>query len=294
MSFILPIFLFSNLFSQDVQEIEWIPPEPVEGEDVTVAIHGITRNSSWRIQDVQADIEGNQLTLSFAAISQGIGAMVVMPFTLRHNWGVLGAGEYNLFVTQRIAILNEDGFLEFQDWAFYNSRVVVAEGDPIEFTVDLEENWNMISSPVEPDDNDIRTIFSELVEQEELTMVKDGQGRFYFPDQNFNNIPEWVAHQGYLVKVNENTELTLTGELLPEDDQIQLAEGWNMIAYLPEGEFSAPEVFENIEDELILAKDGDGRFYSPEHNFSNMDELHRGRGYLVKVREAVELIWNQP
>ena len=30
----------------------------------------------------------------------------------------------------------------------------------------------------------------------------------------------------------------------------------------------------------------------PEFNFNNMTELRQGRGYLVKVREEVELVWN--
>ncbi len=292
--FFLTLFVFSSLFSQEVEEIEWIPAEPVEGDDVIVALHGIFRDGSFRNQDIQGRIEDNNLILTFTSLSEGIGNMALTPFTLRHNWGELEAGEYVLFVNQFVGFVNENGDIEFENGGFYMSRIVVAEGDPDEFIINLEEGWDMISCPVAPVDNDIRIVFAEITEQGSLEMVKDGRGRFYYPEQDFNNIPVWVANQGYLVKVNENTDLTISGELLPEDDRIQLVESWNMVAYLPEASISAPEAFENIEDELILAKDGDGRFYSPEHNFSNMAELQRGRGYLVKVREAVELIWNQP
>jgi len=292
-SFLLTVFLFSSLFSQDVQEIEWIPPDPVVGDDVTVAIHGITRNSSWRNQDLQGQIDGNNLLFTFTSLSEGIGGMVVMPFTLRHNWGELEEGEYNLFVTQSIGYVNENGDIDWVNNGFYQSRITVSEAELTEFIIALEEGWNMSSSPIAPEDDDIRAIFSEMVDRGSLILAKNGNGRFYAPEADFNNIPGWDPHQGYLIKVTEGEELLITGEILPEDDNLELTAGWSMIAYLPEAAISAPVAFENIADNLILAKDGDGRFYSPEHNFSNMGELLRGNGYLVKVEEAGGLIWNQ-
>ncbi|MFH0764850.1 MAG: hypothetical protein V2A61_00360, partial [Calditrichota bacterium] len=73
---------------------------------------------------------------------------------------------------------------------------------------------------------------------------------------------------------------------------IQLIRGWSMIAYFLEEQTDEETAFINIEQSLIIAKDEFGNFYRPEFNFCNMEELRRGRGYQVKVREAVGFIWN--
>jgi len=292
--FILALFSYTNLFSQNVDEINWIPPEPVEGDEVTVVLSGWFPRANWRNQDIQVQGNGNNLILTFTSLEEGMGADVMTPFTIRVNLGELEAGEYNLRVEQAIAIVNEDGMLEIRDVVVYFSEIIVEGEEPDQFVVVLTEGWNMSSSPVDPEDNDIRAVFSELVERGSLLLAKDGSGRFYYPVQNFLNIPRWDVHQGYLIKVNEEEELLVSGELVSEDDQIELNAGWSMVAYLPEAAIPAPEAFENIEGNLLLAKDGYGRFYSPEHNFSNMGELQQGKGYLVKLEDPDNLIWNQP
>jgi len=40
-----------------------------------------------------------------------------------------------------------------------------------------------------------------------------------------------------------------------------------------------------------MAKDGQGRFYNPQFNFSNMGEMIPGQGYLLKMDEAAELVY---
>ena len=84
------------------------------------------------------------------------------------------------------------------------------------------------------------------------------------------------------------------GDEVAFDTPIPLRQNWNTIAYFPEDEIEAPEAFENIEEILILAKDGRGRFYYPEIGFNNMRPLRRGQGYKVKVEQDGELIWNVP
>ncbi|MFH0764897.1 MAG: hypothetical protein V2A61_00605, partial [Calditrichota bacterium] len=70
--------------------------------------------------------------------------------------------------------------------------------------------------------------------------------------------------------------------------------GWNMSAYFPETEVEAPVAFSNIEEVLLMAKDGSGNFYIPERDFNNMPPLSRGQGYQVKVSADVDLIWFVP
>lgn len=46
-----------------------------------------------------------------------------------------------------------------------------------------------------------------------------------------------------------------------------------------------------ILDVLLLAKDGQERFCNPEFNFCNMADFEEGQGYLMKMDEAIDLVW---
>ena len=165
-------------------------------------------------------------------------------------------------------------------------------GDNADFQISMHEGWNLVSSPFVPEDRDIEALFSRLTVRQNLIMVKDQNGRFYLPAHDFNNIPFWDVNYGYQVKLNADDNLWITGEEVEADRPIPLQQGWSLAAYFPEQAIETRTAFANIADQLLMAKDGDGQFYTPEHNFNNIPPLHRGAGYQVKVSEEVELIWN--
>ncbi len=165
-------------------------------------------------------------------------------------------------------------------------------GQDADFTIGLNEGWNLVSSPFNPEDNDIELMFERQIGRNNLTLVKDYNGRFYLPAHDFNNIPFWDVNQGYQIKMTENDRLWIYGEEVEVNRPILLPEGWSMVSYFPEQEIQVPLGFANVADQLLFAKDGDGHFYSPEFNFNNIPPLHRGAGYQVKVSEEVELVWN--
>ncbi|MFH0765876.1 MAG: hypothetical protein V2A61_05590 [Calditrichota bacterium] len=161
------------------------------------------------------------------------------------------------------------------------------------FEVSLAAGWNLISAPIEPLNQDIRVVFSILREPDALQAVKGAFGRFYLPAFNFNNIDSWDFRYGYLVKVSRETILPFNGGPAPADTPIPLYRGWNIVSYLPETERDQFEAFFNITRELIIVKDGQGRFYWPEQDFNNMPLMNQGTGYQVKVSRGVVLVWNE-
>jgi len=75
----------------------------------------------------------------------------------------------------------------------------------------LEMGWNMVSVYLQPDEDDVVVLTRDLVEQDLLLMMKDGDGHFYSPAFGFNNIPGWDVAQGYLMKMAQAGELSLEG-----------------------------------------------------------------------------------
>jgi len=168
----------------------------------------------------------------------------------------------------------------------------VVEG-PVEAerTIQLDIGWNMVSVNLQPDPDDIRVLMRELVEADLLLLMKDGQGRFYSPEFDFCNIPGWNVADGYQMKMDDAGEVTLAGITVMGDDAIPLVDGWNLISYYPRTPVDAIVAFSGIVDQLLMAKDGWGRFYNPEWGFSNMGDLQELRGYQVKVTEDMELVY---
>ena len=163
-----------------------------------------------------------------------------------------------------------------------------------EIFYDLPIGWSMISTNLELDVHNVVTLFADFAEQDILGLVKDGSGRFYSPADNFNNIPEWIEAEGYLVKLNRSSVFRLTGVSIDREDPIQLDQGWNMISYFPRASMDPRAAFEPLGENLVLAKDGYGHFYLPDWNFSNMGELSATNGYLVKVNEDAEFHYPVP
>lgn len=170
-----------------------------------------------------------------------------------------------------------------------------------DLVVGLNRGWDLISINVEPGEEfyaegedrgpDVELLMAELTDQGVLEILKNGDGQFFFPEHNFNNIPYWDFAGGFQIKTNADVEFTISGLPIFSDTEMQLSEGWNMIAYFPDYDLSceAPDfyAFSPILHHVSIAKDGDGNFALPGFNYSNMPPWQEARGYQVKVNADV-------
>jgi hypothetical protein len=153
-------------------------------------------------------------------------------------------------------------------------------------TLALRQGWNMISlnlDPVEfyPNDQapgpDHQAMFAQLVDEEGnliLDLLKDGLGRFWSPEWDFNSIPYWNPLEGYQIKVSRSCEAVFEGiHQIPPGADIPVHPRWNLIPYFPDYELGrficrarllcAITIIESV----LIAKDGDGLFLWPEWGF---------------------------
>ncbi len=158
-------------------------------------------------------------------------------------------------------------------------------------TIQLDMGWDLISVNLQPEPDDIIELMVDLVEAELLLMLKDGNGRFYSPAFGFCNIPGWNVAEGYQIKMEDAGELTLEGITVMSDDPIPLGEGWNMSSYFPRQPVDAIIALSGIVEQLLIAKDGSGNFYSTQWGFSNLGDMRELMGYQIKVSEDVELVY---
>ena len=164
------------------------------------------------------------------------------------------------------------------------------EPEPVQI-LNFTAGWNMVSTRIIPENPAVEVVTAPLVEAGLLLLMKDEEGRFYYPDEDFNSIGDWRVTEGYQVNVTQACELEITGEGVAPDSPIPLRQNWNIAAYYPD-EILEPVVgFESIAGNLIIAKNAAGQFYVPEFNFDGIRTLVPGQGYYLKVTEECELTY---
>ena len=200
-----------------------------------------------------------------------------------------------------LAVLDQYAFVADQtNFAIYDCSEALQV--PIrDIDVAFREGWNMISINVVPQlgiNGNVIEMMQQLRVDENnhhVILMKDGHGSFYAPVWNFNSIRHWNLAEGYKVKVDEAVEANWEGIGIPPQTQIQVNEGWNLVAYYPTYELSAVAddyyALSSIIDDVILARDENGRFLVPAEGFSNMPAWRPSRGYQIWMSNDADLVY---
>ena len=150
--------------------------------------------------------------------------------------------------------------------------------------INLPASWSLFSTYMLADDMDIASVLNNL--DTEIILVKDYEGMAFLPSWNFNGIGEMLVGQGYQIKIQGATNLTVVGDyMFPEENPIYLTEGWNLVAYLRLESALVDAVFESVNSNgnLIVVKDDQGLAYLPDWNFNGIGNLSPGKAYQVKT-----------
>lgn len=161
-------------------------------------------------------------------------------------------------------------------WDFTTNRLL---------TIPLVPGWNMTSFNIHPLDSSVEGIFGSPAG---FLFVKDVQGDAYIPEFGIDNLNTLHTGIGYQVYTQGYDTITIIGA--PVDvgtTAIQLQEGWNIIAYLPQTAMDAAVAFAGIADALVIAKDNGGAAYLPELEINDIGALQVGQGYMVYASQPI-------
>ncbi|MDO8784614.1 MAG: lamin tail domain-containing protein [Syntrophales bacterium] len=166
------------------------------------------------------------------------------------------------------------------------------ERELLEQTIVLSAGWNIVSSYIIPEDNNIDSVLASLIEANVLESVKDQQGRFNVPGR-IHQIQNWNSDEAYQVRVSRPISLIISGyeRISP---QIELSAGWNLVAYPFSRQYEVRSLTNQClsAGELGIVKNNYGQFYVPAFNFSNILGFLPGQGYFMKVTQDAVLDWS--
>ncbi len=157
-------------------------------------------------------------------------------------------------------------------------------------TITLSSGWNIMSFYVTPPDPDLSVILASLISEGSLDKVQDETGKAFENVAGIgwiNEIGNWAPTEGYKIRVNTNTQLDLTGDVISLPAGIPLETGWNIMSFpSPEMQNSQDVVAALISSgELVKVQDQTGSaivYLDPNWQYYIIN-FHPGEGYKINV-----------
>ena len=155
-------------------------------------------------------------------------------------------------------------------------------------TIHLGQGWNTISSFIAPTQASMERIWENA---NQLVIVKNSSGNFYYPSLQINTIGNWNQFEGYQCYVTAPFDLLISGSRINPQTPINLSVGWNLIAYIKDTEMPIENALSSLGNSLLIAKDNSGNIYFPSAGLNTIGNMVPGQGYLIYMLSADTLIY---
>jgi hypothetical protein len=165
----------------------------------------------------------------------------------------------------------------------YGASEYVATGSD---TISLVPGWNWISFNMQPADLSLNAIFSTILTQ--VGQVKtQTQSAIRISNTWKGDLADMSSigqYKMYKVKVSAPCTLTITGTAVLSANPIQLAGGWNWVAYLPTTTMPIATALDSIKGQVLEVKSlTQSATYSGGAWSGTLTQLEPGQGYAIKM-----------
>ncbi|MBN2772842.1 MAG: T9SS type A sorting domain-containing protein, partial [Prolixibacteraceae bacterium] len=213
------------------------------------------------------------------------------------------------YVSEEISILEGENYKGWTETGQYEKILHSVNGcDSIVITnltvnplqkhfISLKDGWNIGSSYLLPVDQDVSTVFENLMMNNQLVEVQDENGISYLESDSgwINDIGQYKGSEGYKIKVNTSCVMEINGFPIPLPYSISLHKGWNIISFPHHGAIDAMQIIQPLIDDGILEKIQDEKGNSIENWgdpfgwINGIGNFTEGEGYLVQVNDDCDL-----
>ena len=159
--------------------------------------------------------------------------------------------------------------------------------------IELSEGYSFISSRIISENPDMMDVLQEILVN--LDFVRNTAGlmlRKIGPNW-INSIGDWVNTEGYIFRMNDADELTIVGDAIDPQTQIELSCGYQIIGYLPDQALNTEEVFQDVLENLEFVRNTAGMMFRKIGPvwINSIGDMQPGEGYLVKMYAGDVLIY---
>ncbi len=153
-------------------------------------------------------------------------------------------------------------------------------------TIELNYGWNLISTYIDPDVNDLDSIMEPVINS--VLIIKDKYGQVYWAQYGIDMIDTLTIGDGYQIMMGAWAGLTIFGDVIePQSTPISIAEGWNLIAYLRQSPANIIDVLSPVTDHVVICKNNNGQAYWPQFGINMIGLMEPGQGYQIKMDSSL-------
>jgi hypothetical protein len=150
----------------------------------------------------------------------------------------------------------------------------------------LRKGWSGISLCLNPDSPSIEDIFDGLDDNLIIMYSADGM---WFPQAGINTLGNWDNNSAYVIKVENNTNLSIAGYPLT-NKTVSLQSGWNYLPVLTSIPINCNQLFSSVLNDVIIVKEIAGtKVFWPAGDINTLDSLYPGVGYLIKTSGNINI-----
>ncbi|OAD20827.1 hypothetical protein THIOM_003444, partial [Candidatus Thiomargarita nelsonii] len=129
--------------------------------------------------------------------------------------------------------------------------------DVVQQEITLDPGYQFISRNVAPADLDLQSVLANILNSVEFVKDSDANLLRKIGPNWVNGIGDWNLTEGYLIKMAGAATLTIEGQPVDPQTQINLTRTYQFIPYLPTSPQDAVTALSTILDNLAFAKDSD-------------------------------------
>jgi len=158
-------------------------------------------------------------------------------------------------------------------------RIVWTEPIILSQELEIPEGWSGVSTCILPSGPDVETMFQPIIS--ELVMLYNLTG-MYWPAEGINNIGDWNAYSGYIIKVATDAAMSVSGDEIIEKS-VNLHAGWNPV---PVFSFTPAAILEGVPGFVVAKGIASGEILWPAYNIQTLEYLNLGKAYYVYTAQA--------
>jgi uncharacterized protein (TIGR02145 family) len=191
------------------------------------------------------------------------------------NIATLSAGNYSLTVTDNNGCATEESF---------------ELTEPFVQSIYLPYYWSIFSTYMDPVQPAMANVLSDI--QTNVSLVKDWDGKVYWPQYLIDQIGDLTPGQGYQIKTFAADTLYVYGAVIqPELHPIVLVNGWNILGYIRTTPAPIANMLSPIDSNREIVIDWNGAVYWPQYGVDLIGDMLPGQGYRMKMNAPDTLLY---
>ncbi len=247
-----------------------VPPQPLAAAPERPVRTAVNWTASARARAYRLQLARDPEFLTIDLDYSGIGDTSRVPARLRYAtdyfWRVRGE--------------NRGGS---GDWSVTGT---FATSGPQQRTLPLHPGWNLVTSPVAPDDSALDVLLPKSG-----LLLRDGQGRRFAPDFGWDERKSWSVLEGFWIHTADSTALSFSGwEINSAPAPLPLRAGWQILPFWRTAPLPIAAALSGQADHSAVIKDAAGRIWWPAEEIREFTTLTPDQAYQLHLDAADTLV----